>query len=1325
MLIRILTAVFILLSNGILLNAQIVINEGSNRNYSTLTDEDQEYPDWIEIYNPMQDSIHLLGYMLSDRFNEPDKWVFPDIHLAPGEYKTIYCSGKNRKPVSPFINVKNTGSFTPVTGWNTHAFDQPYYWDGKSNVIVNICSYNSLGYTTNSVFNQSVLPFYATTMAWQDGSPASCNAPYGFKTYVRPNIKLNDQTIGSGIIQNSPFDYPAPYGNWYWSARTQFVIRAQEMTEAGLGAGDMTSLSFDVVSTDPNTVYDYIDISLKLANDSVMTNDFQANESRLNFHTNFKLAKEGDTVYLFDPAHHLVSSLFVNSINPDNSTGCFPDASSNIAHFSACTPSASNNLSQEFHGQLKAPVILTPSGLYNDMINVHLNNPNITPSKLYYTLDGSDPTTASGMYEGDPVPIYFSGVLKARTFSDTLLPSEISVATYLLGVSHVTPIISVTTDRNNLYGDAGIFDHWDFEWERAAHFEYFDTSHTLLFSQPTGMQVDGGWGGSRANPQHSFRLDFDHSVLGKEAIDYPFIPTKPNHKRYSSIYLRNGSNQYLNYPYKDACAVEGMGNGTYNYYSGYTPVTVYINGNYFGLYELREKFDTDFYNAYDDADEDSMEILSQSAYYYFVLRALEGTTNNFYKAIDSFNLIDAADTAFWDKADRYFDMKYYNDYIIAEAWIGNTDWPNNNIKIYRSNATGYRWRFGIQDFELALEPNAWTNSSFNSIEYLQALDPANPFTSIWLKGIQNERFRKYFINRFADLMNTVYQPEKLIAIENRMFEQTVQEMPKEFARWGDPNNVQGHMDVFLSNHEIYQSELSNRSGPMRDHIQNNLGLAGQVNVTLSVYPEEAGIIQISTIIPDSFPWTGIYFNGNPVRLTAIANSGYDFSYWEPNVILTEPDTHASEEWNITADTEFKAVFASTGSVGKLSFSELNYNSDSTRNSSNWIEIHNYGDGPIDISGWKFTDGNISNRYTLPTGTLLQPDQRIVLAEDTEEFNDQNPGVPVVGPLEFGFSNTSESPALLNLSNQVVLSFTYLDSLPWPEAADGFGPTLELVNDTLNPSLPGSWFAGCIGGSPTEPFSPCNESIIISEINYNCLPSADAGDWLELKNISSGPVDLSGWTFKDGADDHLYSIPAGTILEPADYIVLYSDQTAFESRFPAIANSIGPFEFELKNSGEALRLYDLQDHLYQTVLYDHAIPWPLGADGNGYTLELINENGLMSDGRNWMIGCLEGSPGTPFTTPCITTSTGEINKLLLAYIYPNPSKGEIAIVLEGSSSKEDLITLELFNSLGRLVWRKKDLIANSTYVLPELPDGIYFYTLDCGHHSNKGKLMLVK
>lgn len=898
------------------LNAQIVINEGTNRNYSAIVDEDGEYPDWVELYNTSSDTVSLYNYSLSDDPTTPGKWTFPNVNMAPGEYKTVFCSGKNRAPISGFKHVATSNGFNAVVGWNTHIFDTPFYWDGVSNILINVCSFSNTGYTTNSIFNQSATSFPSTVLGFQDGSDASCGFHFGSAVYQRPNMKLNEAIIGTGTIQNSPYDYPAPYGNWYWGAKNQMIILASELSAAGLSAGDITSLSFDVAATDPATVYTYIDFNMKLISDNAISAAFQTVDLNNNLHTNFKISKNGEIVYLYSPQQVLQSSLLVNAREVDNSVGSFPDATPNIALFEHATPSATNNQSAIFFGYEQAPTFDVSSGLYQLPFNVTITNPNPPgdQSEIYYTLDGSDPTPASAHYTGTPVYVFYSCILKARVFANGILPSPIAVSSYFLNVSHETPVLSVVTNPANLFGANGIFDNWWQDWERAAYVEYFDSTQQLVFSQNAGMQIDGGLGGSRANPQHSFRITLDHGVLGDGPIHYKVIPNRPDRTKYSNFYLRNGSNQYLTLPYKDATQVMSMCAETNNYYSAWRPISVYVNGSYYGLYELREKFDAEYFKTLEGADPDSTDILSASLWYGGSLRSLQGSLDTFYSRYNAFVALNPTDPNYWDKADKYFDMAYYNDYMIGQTWMGNVDWPGNNIKIYRSEKTGFRYRYCIIDQELAMAPNGWTDCYSDNVNYLLTQDPNNPHVNIFLRSIQNDRFRNYFINRFADVMNTSYRFERIGGIENSMFDQTVLEMQHEFARWGDQNNIPQQMNTFYNNHVVFNFQLSERTTQVRNHIQADFALPNQVDLVLDVKPEGAGKIHISTIQPEEYPWHGIYFNGVPIRIEAIPESGYHFLHWGGNGLIVDTLNAVFNDTLNTNLTNFTAYFAADASA---------------------------------------------------------------------------------------------------------------------------------------------------------------------------------------------------------------------------------------------------------------------------------------------------------------------------------------------------------------------------------------------------------------------------
>lgn len=867
------------------ISAQIIINEGSNKNFSTIFDEDGEYDDWVELYNAGNDTVNLLNYSITDNPALPTKWIFPDVDLLPGEFKIVFCSGKDRKPTSGFTAVHNSGVFLPVAGWNTHNFSTPFNWDGVSDIIINICSYDGAGYTVNSVFNQTATAFPSTNYYFEDGSAAACNQQYGTIVNQRPNIQLNGLQIGNGVIQNTGTDYPAPYGNWYWGARHQLLIKASELTAAGLTAGNINSLAFDVVTPDP-AIYDYIDISIKQDTLPGLSSLFEATNLFLYLHTNFTISTSGETIYLYSPVGVLQSSLNIDGLDVNHSRGSFPDSSANIVFFETPTPVASNNSSFTYNSYAAKPLFSLSPGIYPSTVNVSMVNMNGGTSIVTYTTDGSEPNVFSTQFTGTPVSISTSTVLKARCFDWGILPSELTAGSYLIGVSHLTPIISMITENSNLYGFTGIFDNWWTDWEKPAYIDYFDSTNMLIFSQRSGVQIDGGAGGSRSNPQHSMRIELNDGVLGDGKIFYPIIPNRGNRNEFSDFYLRNGSNMYLNFPYKDAAQVQMMVGATNGYYSSWRPVTVYINGSYFGLYELREKFNAEYFKTLEGADKDSIDLLSLSYWNGSVLRAVIGSVDSFYADYNEFDLLNTADTGYWTSADRLMDLTYYSDYIIGQSWMGNVDWPYNNIKIYRSNTTDFRWRFCLIDQELSLDPFGWTNCTYDHIAFMLGQNPANMYINIWLQSMQNGKYYNYFINRFADVMNTAYLPTRLDSVENTMFELTVDEMPNEYTKWGTAD-IPGQMLDFYMNHFTFQSQLEQRSDYVRDDIENNFGLPNQVDLTLDVIPNGAGKIHISTITPDEYPWNGIYFNGIPIKIEAIANSGFTFINWGNNGLISD------------------------------------------------------------------------------------------------------------------------------------------------------------------------------------------------------------------------------------------------------------------------------------------------------------------------------------------------------------------------------------------------------------------------------------------------------
>lgn len=511
-----------------------------------------------------------------------------------------------------------------------------------------------------------------------------------------------------------------------------------------------------------------------------------------------------------------------------------------------------------------------------------------------------------------------------------------------------------------------------------------------------------------------------------------------------------------------------------------------------------------------------------------------------------------------------------------------------------------------------------------------------------------------------------------------MYQKMLPEMPLEYERWGDPANIPQQMADFSSNQNVFQSQLLLRNAAVRNHIENRFGLLDQVNVTLNALPANGGKVKISTVVPDSMPWSGIYFHGNPVRITAIPAPGYRFSHWHQDSAIIVPSYNPDFEIDISGDTLFTAVFIPDSTSARIVLSEICYHAEPTRNAGDWIEIFNAGQEALSLNGWSVGDDVPWHRFRFSNGTMINPGERLVIASDTALFRNQHPAIQCLGPMGFGLGNSGECITLYDSVGAFPQIVCYADSFPWPETADGLGRTLELRSDTCLPNLPSSWFAGCIGGSPGLPWSPCSE-IIFSEINYHSVDTSNAGDWVELYNNTASAKNIGGWFFSDDDSTHLFEIPAGVVLLPEQRYVLYSDASLFTSIFSQINPSDGPFSFGLSASGEAIRLFDQFGIIQQSMVYSDSLPWPMLADGFGYTMELIDPNQPVCEASNWTSGCPGGSPAEALTWPCFPGMVTDNDHPDMPLCYPNPAATSFSIFLPVSwQSSHVVVRISSFN-----------------------------------------------
>ncbi|MEP7195329.1 MAG: lamin tail domain-containing protein [Saprospiraceae bacterium] len=1311
------------------LNAQIVINELSSTNNKIISDEDGDSPDWIELYNKNQQTINIESWSLSDK-NYPGQWILPKIDFPGLSHLIVFASGKNRKYESSNNKINHwetavsesdewryfVGVQEPPANWNQNNFDNSTWAMGPGGFGFGDADDNTIiPDKTISVYYQKY--FEITSPSEIQRGILSMDYDDAFVAY------LNGVEIARNNINGSPVSFNAlsnadHEATLYSGGIPEFFEIDTLLLSSILKKGsNLLSIQINNVSESSSDLSGRTWLHFGI---SSSTRFFSNNPSWFKLiadtsnskplHTNFKIAAN-EIIYLFDNNKILQDSIqadaqfnMSNARIPDGAQWCFAEIP---------TP-GSKNSGNCFVNYSSLPLVSPPPGFYAKSVNI-----NISGSSCYYTTDGSDPTINSSLYTAT-LSRNKNTILKVRSIESGKLPGEIFTGVYLIDQNTKLPIVSISSAPRNLFNDGtngpAVYDKargFTQSEKTFCHVQYFDKNRSLVFQDNASFTPVGNY--SLDFGQKSIQFVFDEDYGAKtEQIPNIFNLDKPKIKTIHGFRVRNMDDDASSTRMRDLIA-NRMGILTESGSAAYQNVAVYINGVYWGHYAAREMLDKNFMNDNYNANPDSVNIVKTSYSIKPDYYPEEGSTESFFNLTNLIINSDLSDSLNYLKVLDQIDVENWVDYFANEIYNNNQDWyPSvyfNNIRLGNATDPDINWKFVLWDMGISQGNGTGVNEDLltTCLEY-----PTTPnlYTNMMKSLLRNNKFKNYFINRFADLLNETWMTNRI----QKMIDDNAKEIESEIrphnVRWGSVdssswrNNISG-LKQFHSLRPAYQ----------RSHILNYFKLKKQVDITLDALPKGSGVIKISTIIPDKLPWTGIYFNGNPVKITAISNPGYYFSHWSSNEILLDT-TSQTLRVDVSKNSNFIAHFSGSKVFAEIEVSEINYNSDSTISSGDWIELHNLSNSDLNLSDYNLSNVEYKKQYKLPLNTVIEARGYLVLYSDLKKFELRNPSVKnIIGPIGFELNNHSDSFLLFNRSLDTILAYHYSDEMNWPCTADGHGRTLELKSEKLDPNLPESWFDGCIGGSPGKAYSSCKNLVLISEINYKSKASKDAGDWIELYNNQLITLNLSEWQIEDNKSN-TYVIPQNTYLQTDEYLVCVQDSGKFKVQFPNINNFIGPMNFGLDGNGDIIRVYNSNKELIFSLCYNDAPPFPKGADGNGYTLELKDYNANVNDGNNWFDGCLGGSPGKKYDPNCNTVKTDNFSKDIFE-LKPNPASNYLYITQNEQFKIKELNVLNILgqkqnNITGQVISESKyyiDLskIESGTYIIQFITEDNIFFT----------------
>jgi hypothetical protein len=522
-------------------------------------------------------------------------------------------------------------------------------------------------------------------------------------------------------------------------------------------------------------------------------------------------------------------------------------------------------------------------------------------------------------------PVYKGTVVRAISVKEGYAPSEVVTHTYFIGnrTRYDLPVISITTSEDNLFDyDRGIytpgvvFDNWrqnnpyveadggrpgnyhlrGEEWEYPAHFAFWDSGSTVPdLSQDIGFRIHGGW--SRAQPMKTLRL-YARSLYGKSTLEYPFFPEQ-DYGEYKRIILRNSGNDNPNTMFRDALIQRVCRELNFDT-QAYRPVVVFLNGEYWGIHNIRERYDKHYIKRVYGVEGEDLDLLTGMYW------RKEGDNHHYVETINYIEENGLQEDEHYQYIKTRIDTENFIDYQIANIYSANTDWPANNIDFWRKRTESYqphtpyghdgRWRWMAFDMDFGF--GIWGKSADeNVMTFATATDgpgwPNPPWATFLLRSfLENESFTADFLNRFAGLLNTSFRPERVISLLEEYESALEPEMPEHIARWKQPVSMD-HSGGWQWNSWLHQVSFmrnfaNERPGYQWGHLMAYFDL-DTVPVTLDVSSPGQGYIRINDvdIIPstpgiseDPYPWTGTYFSGTPIVFEAVPLEGYRFSHWE-------------------------------------------------------------------------------------------------------------------------------------------------------------------------------------------------------------------------------------------------------------------------------------------------------------------------------------------------------------------------------------------------------------------------------------------------------------
>jgi len=695
----------------------IEINEVLPNNKGNFENKYGEYSGYIEVRNKSDKSVNLAGYAISNTSDAIYKWHFPDIKLSGGEVLVVFTSDRNI-----------------LEGDELHA---SFKLDSKNGVailsddkgkIIDKVEYENLA-NGMALIKQNGQMFESSII-----SPGQNNNLDGIKEFQSEYLKTKETLIINEVMSNNYSYLPQNGGEFYdW-------IELYNNGEKTIKLSDYCLTT----NTNSSCMYKLPDVELKKGQYYIIMASGEESLSNNSYkHANFKIS-DVESVYIMK-SNKIVDTLFISDIPHGYSIG--KSGKNGIYYYSSPTPGKSN--SNGLQAISYAPQASIESGVYNNVDNLSVEL--YSSGKIYYTLDGSNPTTSSKVYSS-PLNIKSTTVLKTISVENGKYYSDVNTYNYIINENHTLPIMSVSIDPTalkQLHRNA-----WTEGYIKPCHAELIELDGTG-FSIDAGLKLFGG--STRGHSKKSYELKFKKEY-GEGKLHYHVFDDVDS-SVFNSLVLRTGSQDEMGDASKKTLIRDLVGTSLVAEYTSvdvqaYKPVAMYLNGKYWGLYFIREKIDETFvgnhYNV--KATKSNTDLLRIDG------QVKSGNKTKYNNMINFIKKNSLSNSANYEKIKEQVDIENLIDFWIAETWVANNDILNVR---YFSNpdVDNGKWKFIFYDLDFAFYNVAYNYYNFSTSA--SGMTEKGFSTTLLRNLMKNSDFKQLYLERLSYNLKNTWHPDNV------------------------------------------------------------------------------------------------------------------------------------------------------------------------------------------------------------------------------------------------------------------------------------------------------------------------------------------------------------------------------------------------------------------------------------------------------------------------------------------------------------------------------------------------------------------------------------